>query len=46
MTHQEAYKAMLKRLGEDYEPLACYHLNKEDEIMLSDSVSGKCRYAF
>lgn len=44
MTHQEAYKAMLKRLGEDYEPLACYHLNKEDEIMLSDSVSGKCRF--
>lgn len=44
MTSQEAYYAMLKRLGDDYEPLVCFHLNKEDEIMLSESVSGKCRF--
>lgn len=44
MTAQEAYDAMLKQLGTDYEPVECYHLNEEKEIVLSDSVSGKCRF--
>jgi len=44
MKPQEAYNVMLERLGKDYEILVCYHLNKEDEIILSDSVTGKCRF--
>lgn len=44
MTAQEAYYTMLKQLGTDYEPVVCYHLNEENEIVLSDTVSGKCRF--
>ena len=44
MTSQEAYQAMLDLLAADYYPLVCYHLNIEDEIMLNDSLAGKCRF--
>lgn len=44
MTPQEAYQAMMKKLGEDYVPLKFYHLNEDKEIMLSDSEPGKCRF--
>lgn len=44
MTPQEAYTAMLDRLAENYVPLVSYHLCSENEIMLSDSVAGRCRF--
>lgn len=44
MKPEEASKMMVEKLGNDYVPLVCYHLNKEEEIMLSDSVTGKCRF--
>lgn len=44
MTPQEAFYAMLKRLADDYELVVDYHLDTEEEIMLSDSVPRKCRF--
>lgn len=44
MTPQEAYNEMLKKVSEDYVPLVCYHLNTEEEIMLSEAGTRKCRF--
>lgn len=44
MTWKDANDKMLQLLGDDYVPLVCYHLNKEEDIKLSDSVPGTCRF--
>lgn len=44
MTPKEAYNEMLKKVSEDYVPLVCYHLNTEEEIMLSEAGTRKCRF--